>query len=31
MLDFNDDDIGELGRQLFCRIVKATASEGTFE
>jgi hypothetical protein len=28
--DFSDIDMGELGRQIFCRLLKATASEGSY-
>lgn len=29
-MDFGEIDMGELGRQIFCRLLKATASEGCF-
>ena len=30
MVDFKQLDMGELGRHLFAKILKATASDGTF-
>ena len=30
-MDFSQINIGELGRQIFCRLLKATASEGGFD
>ena len=31
MVDFKKLDMGELGRHLFAKILKATASDGTFQ
>lgn len=30
-MDFSNINIGELGRQIFCHLLKATASDGTFD
>ena len=31
MNDYKDVDIGELGRHLFAKLLRATASDGSFE
>ena len=30
-MDLNEINLGELGRQIFARLLKATASDGTYE